>query len=49
MSGNKIVRKIGVKEFLDIIKDYSSDEIECTDHTFFRLSEKQKRFLLVMF
>ena len=39
----KIRKKVGVKEFLDFIKDYKKDQIECTHHTFFRLSEKQRK------
>ena len=41
--GNIIVKKIEVKEFLDIIKDYKAEQIECTNHTFFRLSEAQRK------
>ena len=40
--GNKIVKRIDVKEFLNIIKEYSAEKIECTNHTFFRLSDKQR-------
>lgn len=41
--GNKICKKIEVNKFIDIIKKYSSKQIECTKHTFFRLSENQKK------
>ena len=41
--GNIIVKKIGIEEFSNIIKKYSKDKIECTRHTFFRLSEKQRK------
>ena len=27
----------------EIIKEYSKDRIKCTDHTFFRLNEKQRK------
>ncbi len=40
----KIKRRLGVKEFVEIVGKYKEDEIECTAHTFFRLSEKQRKF-----
>ena len=40
--GNRITKKIDVDEFLDIIKEYSKDQIECSHHTFIRLSEEQR-------
>ena len=43
MYGNLIARKIKVEEFIQIIEGYKSEQIECTDHTFFRLSEKQRK------
>tara|TARA_Y100000310_G_scaffold343227_2_gene449891 strand:+ start:1277 stop:1612 length:336 start_codon:yes stop_codon:yes gene_type:complete len=42
-SGNKIKEKIEIDDFLEIIKEYSKEQIECTHHTFFRLSEKQRK------
>ncbi|MBA3064644.1 MAG: hypothetical protein KJ646_02390 [Nanoarchaeota archaeon] len=39
----KIEKKIDIKEFLDFINDYKEEQIECTEHTFFRLSEKQRK------
>jgi len=41
--GNKIKKKVEVKEFLKFLKEYESEQIECTHHTFFRLSEKQRK------
>ena len=41
--GNKIKKKVEVKEFLKFLKEYGSEQIECTHHTFFRLSEKQRK------
>ena len=41
--GNLIVKKIEINEFLERIRDYKSEHIECTDHTFFRFSEKQRK------
>ncbi len=39
----KIKKKVDVKEFLNFIKDYKKEEVQCTEHTFFRLSEKQRK------
>ena len=41
--GSIIVKRVEIKEFLDTIKEYSREEIECTNHTFFRLSDQQKK------
>ena len=43
VEGHRIERKIKVAEFLELIKDYSREYINCTNHTFFRLSEKQRK------
>ena len=45
--GNIIVRKVEIKDFLDLIRDYKTEQIECTEHTFFRLSDAQGRYLNV--
>jgi len=42
-AGNKIIRRVEIKEFLDRIREYSKEQIECTNHTFFRLSEEQRK------
>lgn len=42
-SGNKITKRIEIKEFLEQIREYSKKQIECTNHTFFRLSEEQRK------
>jgi len=39
----KIEKRVEVEVFLDFIKDYKKEDIECTEHTFFRLSEKQRK------
>ena len=39
----KIEKRIDVKKFLDFVKDCKKEEVECTKHTFFRLSEKQRK------
>ena len=41
--GHKIEKKLEVEIFLDTIKSYTKDQINTTDHTFFRLSEKQRK------
>ena len=41
--GHRIEKKVEVETFLDIIKSYTKDQINTTDHTFFRLSEKQRK------
>ncbi|MEA3329220.1 MAG: hypothetical protein U9Q06_00570 [Nanoarchaeota archaeon] len=40
----KIKEKIEIEKFLKILSKYSEEKIECTDHTFFRLSEAQRKF-----
>lgn len=42
-AGNKIIKRIEIKEFLEQIREYSKEQIECTNHTFFRLSEEQRK------
>ena len=39
----KIKKKVNIQNFIGLIKRYKSEEIECTEHTFFRLSEKQRK------
>lgn len=41
-SDTKIKEKVKIKEFIDLISKFKSEDIECTKHTFFRLSEKQR-------
>lgn len=41
--GHKIEKKVEIETFLDTIKNYTKDQINTTDHTFFRLSEKQRK------
>lgn len=43
IENTKIEKKIDIKEFIDFIKEYKKENIECTLHTFFRLSEKQRK------
>jgi len=39
----KIAKKVDTEKIFKIIKKYSKESIKCTDHTFFRLSEKQRK------
>jgi len=38
----KIKRKINVQDFILFLRKYSQEQIECTPHTFFRLSTAQR-------
>ncbi|MBR9701428.1 hypothetical protein GOV13_00735 [Candidatus Pacearchaeota archaeon] len=42
-NGTKIEKKVDIANFLEFLKDYKKEQIECTHHTFFRLSEKQRK------
>jgi len=42
VKGHRIEKKVEVETFLDIIKSYTRDQINTTDHTFFRLNEQQR-------
>jgi len=39
----RIKKKVEVGRFIGFIKEYESEQIECTPHTFFRLSGKQRK------
>ena len=39
----KIKKRVEVEELIKFIKEYKKEQIECTSHTFFRLSEKQRK------
>ncbi|MBR9675707.1 hypothetical protein GOV05_01730 [Candidatus Woesearchaeota archaeon] len=43
VQGHRIEKKISVTEFLESMKYYSRKDITCTKHTFFRLSENQRK------
>jgi len=38
----KIKKRVEIKDFIKLIQSYSQEQIECTQHTFFRLSQKQR-------
>ncbi len=42
LESTKIVKKIAAEKLFKTIKKYSKEDVECTIHTFFRLSEKQR-------
>ena len=42
MFETRIKTKIEVEDFIDLIKKYQKEQIECTPHTFFRLSTTQR-------
>jgi hypothetical protein len=39
----KIAKRVDVKEFISLLRKYKKEQIEYTEHTFFRLSEKQRK------
>lgn len=43
IKGHRIEKKEDSEMFLDRVSQYIEDQIECTKHTFFRLSEKQRK------
>ncbi len=43
IKGHRIEKKEEASRFLDRIKNYDKEVIYCTKHTFFRLSEKQRK------
>ncbi len=43
IDATKIKKKIDKEIFYQKLKSYSRDKIECTDHSFFRFSEEQRK------
>ena len=41
-NNTKIKKRVNINEFVKFIKEYKKEQIECTNHTFFRLSQKQR-------
>ena len=41
--GTRIRRKVDINGFIKFVKEHKGEQIECTSHTFFRLSEKQRK------
>lgn len=39
----KIEKRIDIEKFIKFIQEYNKEQIECAEHTFFRLSEKQRK------
>lgn len=43
IKGHKIEKKMPIETFMDIVSAYKEGEIVCTEHTFFRLGEQQRK------
>ena len=43
VEGHKIKKKVKTTKYLAIIKSFDESQIKSTDHTFFRLSEEQRK------
>ncbi|HLG23337.1 MAG TPA: hypothetical protein VI564_00225 [Candidatus Nanoarchaeia archaeon] len=43
VGGHRIGKKVKVETLLETIKRYTKDQIHTTNHTFFRLNEKQRK------
>lgn len=43
VKGHKIERIMPIETFIDMISTYKEGEIVCTEHTFFRLGERQRK------
>ena len=43
VQGHRVERILPVEQFLEFIQSYSRDKITCSGHTFFRLSEQQRK------
>lgn len=41
-NNTKIKKRVDVNKFVKFIKEYKKEQIGCTEHTFFRLSQKQR-------
>lgn len=41
--GHRIEKDVEVKTFLEIIKNYTEEQIITTQHTFFRLNEEERK------
>ena len=43
IKGHKLEKRVEVRNFLDLLSGYKTEYITCTGHTFFRLSEAQRK------
>ena len=41
--GTNIEKRVEIEELIKFLRKYKSRQIECTSHTFIRLSEKQRK------
>lgn len=42
IGGNRIRERVPADEFMETLKGYGRENVACTEHTFFRLSQKQR-------
>lgn len=42
-NNTKIKKRVDIDKLVKFIKEYKKEQVECTDHTFFRLSQKQRK------
>ena len=45
VDGHRIEKRIDVDTFQNIMKNYTEKTIECSNHAFFRLNEKQRKII----
>ncbi|MBI3190958.1 hypothetical protein HYZ41_04625 [archaeon] len=43
IDSTKIKKKLNEENFYQKLKNYNKDKIECTNHSFFRFSEEQRK------
>ena len=43
IEGHKIAKRVNVEEFLETMRQFKENQIKTTDHTFFRLSQEQRK------
>ena len=43
VKGHKIEKRVKIGDFLDIIRNYTNEQIITTEHTFFRLNEEERK------
>ncbi len=43
--GHRIAKTVDIPEFKEMLKNYRREDVICTKHTFFRLSERQRKLL----
>ena len=43
IQGHRIEKKLSIEEVSVLLSNYNKKDVYCTNHTFFRLSEKQRK------